>query len=382
MDDKLTGRELVELVRRVFAPGQRDHALAFLVDLPDERVPDNPSWRARRALACEWAGLLDAEREELGLQRVSLAWYRNSGSNNADLPETFAYGRGGLPQSHRDIEMLPAVPFGELFATHSLIVAPTELSATAPLKVAARGQQFRAATMPGFLPAMIPALRVDYGEVNRRVDILKELLDPAESARVVLVAQGRRHELQLDLRHRTAHASGGLLLRNGAAGNLPSGEAYIVPYEGERAGEPSLSAGVLPVELRGEIVLYEIAANRAAAVLSSGPVSDEERSLIAQEPAYANLAEFGLGVLGDFALKPVGSILLDEKLGLHIAFGRSDHFGGAVGPSAFTRPDRVVHIDRVYIPETQPRIAVAEVWLSGPQGQRLIMKDGRYSGLF
>ncbi|NCQ36008.1 hypothetical protein GW813_13240, partial [bacterium] len=42
---------------------------------------------------------------------------------------------------------------------------------------------FRAATMPGFLPSMVPALRLDYGEINRRVSLLKKLLDTAESAR-------------------------------------------------------------------------------------------------------------------------------------------------------------------------------------------------------
>ena len=63
-------------------------------------------------------------------------------------------------------------------------MAPTELSATAPLKVDTLGGGFRAATMPGFLPSMIPALKLDYGEINRRVNLLKELLDEAETARL------------------------------------------------------------------------------------------------------------------------------------------------------------------------------------------------------
>ena len=101
-----------------------------------------------------------------------------------------------------------------------------------------------------------------------------------------------------------------------------------------------------------------------------------------EEPAYANLAELGLGVLGDFGLRPAGSILLDEKLGLHVAFGRSDHFGGTVGPSDFSGPDAVVHLDRVYIPETQPRVEVVEVRLLGPGLDRVLIAGNRYTDVF
>jgi hypothetical protein len=41
-------------------------------------------------------------------------------------------------------------------------MAPTQYSATAPLKNAARKFNLRAATMPGFSPAMIPTLKIDY----------------------------------------------------------------------------------------------------------------------------------------------------------------------------------------------------------------------------
>lgn len=105
--------------------------------------------------------------------------------------------------------------------------------------------------------------------------------------------------------------------------------------------------------------------------------------LLAKEPAYANLAELGLGVLAAFGVKPVGSVLLDEKLGLHIAFGRSEHFGGQVGPDAFSSPEAVVHIDRVYVPETQPDVLPAFVDLVFEGGERLpLMRDGEFGPVF
>ena len=133
------------------------------------------------------------------------------------------------------------------------------------------------------------------------------------------------------------------------------------------------------MELDREVVVYRIEQNRAVAVAPGGKVAEREAARLAAEPAYGNLAELGLGVLADFGLAPVGQILLDEKLGLHIAFGRSDHFGGQVGPDAFSSPEAVVHIDRVYLPQTQPRVRVARVDLHDGVGQATpLMRDGRY----
>lgn len=383
MNTALSTDDLVRLVRRVFLPTTADRGLAVLVDLPDARLADNPEWAARRAMAADWVRRLGAASGATGVPRTTLAWYRNAGGNNADLPAHCHPGDGARTYGHADEP--PAgntITFGELFADHSILLAPTELSATAPLKVAARSHPLRAATMPGFLPSMIPALQIDYAEVNRRVDLLKALLDPATAATIVTRVRGRTHTLRLDLRHRAAHASGGLFPRNGVAGNLPSGETYIVPYEGELPGDPSGSRGELPVQFDDEVVTYRIEGNKAVAVLSEGPHSAAEAARIVAEPAYANLAELGLGVLGDFGLEPVGSILLDEKLGLHVAFGRSDHFGGAVGPADFSGPDAVVHLDRVYIPQVQPAVAVASVTLEGPDGPREIMREGAWTGVF
>jgi aminopeptidase len=387
MNTTLSSQELKLLIQRVFQPTEQDRGLAIIVDLPDGRLADNEDWAERRRLAAGWYLALQEKIAELGLPRLTLAWYRNAGGNNADLPELCHPGDGLTVPDHADaVAGTASIPFTRLFAEHSLVLAPTELSATAPLKVATRQagsgpDGFRAATMPGFLPSMVPALRLDYELINRRVNQLKDWLDQAERADFRFTVDDRTFELALDLRHRAGHASGGLFPANGIAGNLPSGEAYIVPYEGEIEGDASASRGTLPVQIGEEVVVYRIEGNKAVAVISEGPVSRQEAGRIADEPAYANLAELGLGVLGDFDLKPTGSILLDEKLGLHIAFGRSDHFGGTVGPADFSGPDAVIHLDRVYIPETQPQVLATEVRLAGPGLDRVIIRDGVFLGL-
>lgn len=389
--DDLTADELVSLVERVFAPRPEDRALGILVDLPREGMVDRPAWRERREMASRWRDLLASAAERLGL-RVELFLFPAAAANNADLPDrAWPWREGGTPvATAEELPEAEAVPMEEAFASCDLFLAPTELSATAPLKVAARRHGFRAATMPGFSRAMIPALRLDYEEVDRRCRLLKGLLDRAERAELLVRTGGDRFELTLDLRYRQAHASGGLLRERGTAGNLPSGETYIVPYEGERVGEPSRSNGRLPVQLPAseqdgatpgdEVVVYRIEGNRAVEVEPGGAAAAREAERLAREPAYGNLAELGLGVLGDFGLSPIGSVLLDEKLGLHIAFGRSDHFGGSIGPEDFSSPEAVVHIDRVYLPETQPAVTVErlDLVMEGGEAEALLV-DGRYA---
>jgi len=240
----------------------------------------------------------------------------------------------------------------------------TEFSATAPLKVLARRLGFRGATLPGFSREMVPTLLLDYEAIDRRVRDLKSLLDRAIGATIRLTARGERHELYLDLRHRTGHASGGLMRESPVVGNLPSGEAYIVPYEGERPDEPSKSEGTLPVQFNDEIVVFDIRGNKATAARGSGPASQAQHRKLLDEPAYGNIAELGVGVLGELGVQAVGSTLLDEKLGLHIAFGRSDHFGGATGPGSFRNMRNIVHIDWVYVPSVQRDIGVDSVQLA------------------
>ena len=380
MTETLTGQELAALVRRVFRPGPGDRILAIIVDLPDGKVPDTVAWARRRALALDWYRALLPEAPGLGLE-VRLYLYRNAHGNNADLPATaWRYDDGPLPGAAEDWADRAAEAFAELWEGGTILLAPTQFSATAPLKIAAREHPFRAATMPGFSEIMIPALRLDYGEINRRCQHMKGLLDVAVAAELEFLLDGvETHRLHLDLRHRTATASGGSFPDNGVAGNLPSGETYIVPYEGEVPGAPTDSAGSLPVQFGDEVVVYTVAANVATGVIGTGPAAIDEARRLAEEPAYGNLAELGLGVLSDYGLAPTGEILLDEKLGLHVAFGRSDHFGGQVGAAQFSSPDRVVHIDRVYIPSLQPRIHVVRVDLTNPDGAVVpLMRDGEY----
>jgi len=355
MIKNLTYQQLASVLRSVFDPKDGERDLTFLVDLPGGELPDSLEWLDRRRMSVEWFSMLQEHAGEWPFQAFNFAVYDNVGSNNADLPSVVEIvdsrpARGGAHPPGK-------IPLGELLAHSSVVLSPTQLSATAPLKLLARTYPFRGATLPNFQRSMIPALSLNYEAVDARVREVKQRMDEAESAELVLRVGETPYTLFLDLRFRGGHASGGLMREPGVVANLPSGEAYIVPYEGERK-EPSLTAGDLPVQFRDEVVVFRIAENRVAEVRTIGPEAEKQRWKVREEAAYGNIAELGVGVLGEWGIAAVGSILLDEKLGLHIAFGRSDHFGGATGPQAFKSAARVVHVDWVYVPSIQPRISV------------------------
>jgi hypothetical protein len=131
--------------------------------------------------------------------------------------------------------------------------------------------------------------------------------------------------------------------------------------------------------VNNEVILFRVKENAAVAAEGDGPQAKSEADHLKREPAYGNMAELGFGVLADFGLQPIGEILLDEKLGLHVAFGRSDHFGGIVGPADFSSPSEVIHLDRIYIPAVQPRVAVESAVLEyGDRTLEKIMEKGEY----
>lgn len=351
--------DLVALMNAVFEP-KPGEKLAVLIDTPHEAISDNEGWQGRRAMAEEWRlGSVGA-----GFDPLPLISYPATGTNNGLLPE----------QVLCDGQM---VDLEELLSGADVAMAFASFSATAPMvTLANKLGTLRVASMPGVLRRMEKtALAADYREVNRLATLLAERLDAAESARICF---DTGHECRFDLRWRHAHADGGYLPPGAKRPliNLPSGEAYSTPYEGEREGEPSKTEGKIPVAVDGGIAVLHVRENAIAEVQGAFSGAKKMRSFFEVDPARRNIAELGLGCNASAVV--AGVVLEDEKAGLHWAYGRSEHLGGTVSPESFIAPENVVHRDIVYADGCA--ISISTLTLTYPDGTtEVLMRDNKYT---
>ncbi len=356
--------DLDKLLKDVFDP-QAGELVTVVVDEPTADVPDHDAWRARRDMAVEWRNAFVALGEERGFEVRPLVGYPATGANNADLPAT-----GAMDGAEADL--------AEVLGGSTLVVAMTEFSATAPLsQFAAANDDFRAASMPGVEKRMEhTALAADYARVAARCRAIHEAF---EGGQLVDVLFSTGHRCWFDLRQRAAEMDDGALPR-GKSGdriiNLPSGETFIVPYEGEIYGLPSWTAGTIPVVEGEEMVLFHIVANCIQVVEGDGPLAERYAEFFNDDPARSNVAEVAFGV-NDMA-EVTGCVLEDEKAGFHWAFGRSDHLGGVVGVDDFDHPGNVVHQDIVYAAGNPVQVERADI--VHPDGRRItVIENGEYT---
>ncbi|MGQ9494900.1 MAG: hypothetical protein ACUVRY_01370 [Thermoanaerobaculaceae bacterium] len=351
--------DLGTLIDNVFAPEQGE-TVVVACDFPERPEEDTPQWRDRRAWAQEWHQAFAALGQGRGFSTLPLVTFPATGAHGAPLPE-----RGIVGNEETLLE-------GVLLQA-TLAVFLTEFSATAALDALTKKKDdFRAASLPGVERRMTEtALSADYREVARRCQILFDAMKGAERLEV---AFSTGHRCVFDLRFRRPEVDDGFLPR-GKVGdrviNLPSGETFIVPYEGEREGIPSQTQGEIPWLDQDQLVVFQIRGNRIAQVIGQGVSAQRFREVFAQDPARTNIAEVAFGCNPKAQI--TGNVLEDEKAGFHWAYGRSDHLGGTVGVAAFLSPATVVHQDLVYAPGT---VALAVAYK--PDGPVKVMEKGDY----
>jgi leucyl aminopeptidase (aminopeptidase T) len=268
---------------------------------------------------------------------IPLLKYEATNANNADLPKECIFEG----KKH---------DFEAVLSGFDIIIALTEFSATAPLSKLAKKHGFRGASMPGFTKEMLPALDIDFKELKKEVD----MIDFGEDATIVFEVKGKEYKMFFDLRGLKVLRDDGSCIKAGKIINLPSGETFISPKD-----KDSRTKGELPIQLDGNVVVFRVEDNHI--ISSDKPHLLMDR--IKEDYAVGNIAELAVGVLGKYGIKPCGRTLLDEKLGLHIALGRNDHFGGTTGVDSFKKKENVWHQDYVYIKEKQPDIKIKEIRL-------------------
>jgi leucyl aminopeptidase (aminopeptidase T) len=177
----------------------------------------------------------------------------------------------------------------------------------------------------------------DYRKVSRLTQKVSDLLTKSSEAEIATPAGT---DLHLNIAGREAHSDTGIFHKPGDFGNLPAGEAFIAPIEGDAEGR-----AVIDGRLGGMRGVIKIVVRKGWAKKISGKPSRKIRKMLDEAgPKAYNLAEFGIGTNPKARL--FGNPLEDEKvLGTcHVALGDNSTFGGKVRAG--------IHIDGVLLRPT------------------------------
>jgi leucyl aminopeptidase (aminopeptidase T) len=184
----------------------------------------------------------------------------------------------------------------------------------------------RFASLPHFDPDMFHgSMTVDWQALAARTARLVQAVNRADW---LLVTTPNGTDMRICKRGRHAEGDDGLLNAPGSFGNLPAGEVYLAPLEGESSGTMVIEWGptrkldrplTLTVE-KGKVVSLE--------------GEDWHRKLLEarfdENANCRNIAELGIGT-NDRASRPDNVLEAEKILGtIHIALGDNTGFGGTV----------------------------------------------------
>ncbi|MFH1409020.1 MAG: hypothetical protein ABIH34_03880 [Nanoarchaeota archaeon] len=326
-----------DFINTVFAPQEGERVII----LTDDQPAQQPLLESFQAIFTD-----------MGFTPVTIT-FSPTGANSAPLPEIGRY-------EDKDMRL---TSFLDKLGSRDIVLAITRYSASGPI-FSRMKQGFRAATMPSAKLEMA-AFDGDYTLLKARARFLKDKLNMAEAATIEF---STGHLLTLDLREHRARADDGDCTEPGKGINLPSGEAFIVPYE----GEDSRTGGEWPVMVDGDLVVMNVSGNRIGKV--AGKKAMELNTLFMEDGMRRNVAELGLGC--NEAATIIGNILQDEKVpGIHLAYGMSSHLGGTMTPAMF-QDGKSLHEDIVYAKGSP--ISIKRAVLIINEDEELLMDDGEF----
>jgi leucyl aminopeptidase (aminopeptidase T) len=205
----------------------------------------------------------------------------------------------------------------------------------------------RLASMPGFTHHMLAPggpMAVDYNQVAAYTQRFADLLTETEE---VIVRSPQGTDLRFSIHGRPGQVDDGLYgYIPKKWGNLPAGEAYVIPLEGTGEGTLVVPAGWYPGLTQD--MIFTIEKGLVTALEGGGDVGDHFRHMLKLDsdvPFYRarrNLAELGVGTNPN-AARPDNVLEAEKILGtVHIAIGDNIHMGGVVESDQhedFVQPD-------------------------------------------
>jgi aminopeptidase len=228
------------------------------------------------------------------------------------------------PRENHGVE--PPAPIAAALAACDVFIAPTSRSLShTQARKRATDSGARGATMPTVTADMLARLMdADFDVLRARSLAVADLLSAADEAHVTCP---RGTDLRLDLSGREAIADDGDLTAPGSFGNLPCGEGFIAPCDGEGAVATRSLASIGLVQGHPAHLTIE------GGHLTKATGAEGERlyeQLTSAGEQGTNLAELGVGT--NERARLTGNILEDEKIlgTIHVAFGASAGIGGTV----------------------------------------------------
>jgi leucyl aminopeptidase (aminopeptidase T) len=135
-------------------------------------------------------------------------------------------------------------------------------------------------------------------------------------------------DMQICKQGRHAGGDDGLLTTPGSFGNLPAGEAYLAPLEGQSHGTMVIEWG--PTRKLDEPLRLIIEKGVVVDMQGNDPHRLKLEAKFAENINCRNLAELGIGT-NDKASRPDNVLEAEKILGtIHIALGDNSGFGGKV----------------------------------------------------
>ena len=183
----------------------------------------------------------------------------------------------------------------------------------------------RIATMPSATEEMIArAIPISYQRLAKRNKEIASLLTKGKTAHLS-TPQGT--DITFSLIGRTGEPADGIYRKKGEYGNLPAGEVYIAPVEGETNGMYVVDASMAGMGKLPEPMFITVKNGYATKV--TGYKADYFTGLLLTKN-HRNIAELGIGTNPKAIV--TGNVLEDEKVmgTVHIALGNNAFFGGKV----------------------------------------------------
>jgi aminopeptidase len=251
----------------------------------------------------------------------------------------------------------PPDAVADLMAKHDVVICPTAKSLThTNARRNACKSGARVGTMPGITKeVMIRTLKADYHTIAERTKQLTKILDEANEVHIT-TAKGT--DIILPINGIKAISSTGLVTEKGSYGNLPSGESFLMPAEGQTNGVFVVDGSFAAVGKIEEKPIRVKVEDGFATKIEGGKEAERLIAMLEPfgKPAFT-IAELGIGT-NDQAII-TGAILEDEKVmgTVHIALGNNISMGGTCNVG--------IHLDGVIL---EPTVTVDGV---------LIMESGK-----